>query len=71
MKAKYEAGKQVYATHRIIGTEVGTGTPVTIVEPYTARGEETRYLVRTPGGFKVYCYESDLDSADPFARAES
>ena len=62
MSASFTSGQSVYATHTIIGTEVGAGTPVTVVETYEGYGE-TRYLVRTPGGFKVHCYATDLTAS--------
>lgn len=62
-KPAYRDGQELFANHRIIGTEVGAGTRVTIVESYPYDGGEVRYLVRTPGRFKVYCYESDLSTA--------
>ena len=68
MRAKYAVGDELYATHLIIGTEVGTGCRVTIIESYTERGYEPRYYVKSPGGFRVFCYESDLATRNPLDR---
>jgi len=68
MKAKFTDGQTLYATHLIIGTHpLCTGSLVTVIESYSERGAETRYLVRSLARFKVYCYESDLSVADPLS----
>ncbi len=67
-RTAFTPGQSLYATHLIIGTELGTGCRATVVEVYREPRAETRYLVRTDGGFKVYCYESDLSSTDPLDR---
>lgn len=77
MKAKYQDGQTLYVTHMIIGTEFYTGTRVEVVESYSERGSETRYLVRKDGsvmqggGFKAYVYESDLSTVEPLDRSEA
>jgi hypothetical protein len=68
MKANFTDGQIAFTNRLIPGTSAGTGTEVTIVETYSARGEETRYLVRSFGGAKFYVYESDLDVRDPLSR---
>ena len=65
MKALYREGAELYVTHAIPGTQIVTGDTVRIIETYSERGAETRYLVKTYGGAKAYVYESDLSTRDP------
>lgn len=74
MKPEYSDGQTVFTSRLIPGTEAITGTEVQIVETYAARGEETRYLVRTFSGSKFHVYESDVSTHDPmlaFTEAQS
>jgi len=69
MKATYVDGQTLYLTRAIPGGvawgEICIGDEVTIIESYSERGSETRYLVKK-SGTKVYVYESDLSTKYPW-----
>jgi hypothetical protein len=68
-RPKYREGQELYLTRSISGIpEVGTGDLATVIESYSARGESTRYYVRSRGQ-KFYVYEDDLSKRDPLEGA--
>lgn len=71
MTALYADGRELYTTRAISGSPIVTGDLVTIVESYSEKGAETRYLIQRGAknsgiGFsRWYVYESDLSERDP------
>lgn len=61
LRPKFRPGQTVVARHAVLGTEVGKGTALQVVESlWNALEREWLYLTRTPGRFLVNVFESDV-----------